>query len=573
MSANNWSVAGDSDESEITLTIHRGECMVLLAMNWRNGQPPANFVGFAIEYREPGGTEFFSVKNRLSFPGVPPDERGFPSRESPIQKFRWVHFPRNAELAGTFIYRVSPALMSPDHKLTFGVPQTTGIDLGRETYINELNVAFTRGYVSSQKFAQTYMADGNQMSTLLPLHARDGLDFVPTHPKEKAALRWMGFEASNVILAVLDEALADGSASVDVIEYDLNVPEVLSRLVALGPRLRIIIDSSGTHGQANSAETAAAAKLSASAGPSNVIRQKMGGLQHNKTIVIDGHTCKAVVCGSTNFSWRGFFIQANNAVLARGPAPVSVFKTAFEAYWSPNDDVARVKNSPAANWTDLGLPSIRAAVTFSPHSKQNPVLDSLGKYIEANTKSNVFFALAFLYQTQGAMRDAIIALSSSSNIFAYGMSDKDTAIDLRTADGHMAIVEPGLLKKNVPEPFVSEVSAGSGVQLHHKFIVTDFDTPDARVYMGSFNFSGPADTKNGENLLVINDRRVATAYMVEALRLFDHYEYRLRHDKAEEKSTRLELKMPPTKEGEEPWWLEDWTVPLKIRDRELFAKF
>ena len=53
--------------------------------------------------------------------------------------------------------------------------------------------------------------------------------------------------------------------------------------------------------------------------------------------------------------------------------------------------------------------------------------------------------------------------------------------------------------------------------MHHKFVVIDFDKPTARVYMGSYNFSTPADIENGENLLLIRDRRIAVSYMVEAL--------------------------------------------------------
>jgi hypothetical protein len=71
--------------------------------------------------------------------------------------------------------------------------------------------------------------------------------------------------------------------------------------------------------------------------------------------------------------------------------------------------------------------------------------------------------------------------------------------------------------------------------------------------------------------LVIKDQRVATADMVEAIRVVDHYEYRMRHKAAEETNTRLELKRPPQKSWEKPWWHEDRTEPLKIRDRELFS--
>jgi len=48
-----FQVFGNVEDAAFTLKIHRGEGMALLAMNWRKGQPPPDFVGFAIEYREP----------------------------------------------------------------------------------------------------------------------------------------------------------------------------------------------------------------------------------------------------------------------------------------------------------------------------------------------------------------------------------------------------------------------------------------------------------------------------------------------------------------------------------------
>jgi hypothetical protein len=41
--------------------------MVLLAMNWKVGTPSKDFVGFAIEYQEPGGNRFYSLNNRIGF--------------------------------------------------------------------------------------------------------------------------------------------------------------------------------------------------------------------------------------------------------------------------------------------------------------------------------------------------------------------------------------------------------------------------------------------------------------------------------------------------------------------------
>jgi phosphatidylserine/phosphatidylglycerophosphate/cardiolipin synthase-like enzyme len=107
--------------------------------------------------------------------------------------------------------------------------------------------------------------------------------------------------------------------------------------------------------------------------------------------------------------------------------------------------------------------------------------------------------------------------------------------------------------------------------MHHKFVVIDFEKPTARVYMGSYNFSSTADIKNGENLLVIRDRRIAVSYLVEGLSIFDHYHFRVLEQEAKEGKRKLQLAKPPRNPGEKPWWDKDYTNAHKIRDRELFA--
>ena len=64
-----YQIHGANDKALFNLTVHRGEGMVLLAMDWKKGKPPLSFAGFAIEYKEPGGTVFFTVRNRICFPG------------------------------------------------------------------------------------------------------------------------------------------------------------------------------------------------------------------------------------------------------------------------------------------------------------------------------------------------------------------------------------------------------------------------------------------------------------------------------------------------------------------------
>jgi phosphatidylserine/phosphatidylglycerophosphate/cardiolipin synthase-like enzyme len=553
--------------------------MALLAMNWKKGKPPKDFVGFAIEYKEPKGDKFFSLKNRLCFPGENGDvnPNKLSSRLSPIQKFRWVHFPRNAELAGEFVYRVTPVFMNSNDELSYGEPQRAAIELRRETYPRKLNVTFTRGFISSQAFVDRYGADS--IPTLLPAKADGGLDFVPSYKKAKEALAWMGFEARSAILDVLDEAIADKKAQVRAVLYDLNEPGIVSRLEKLGKRLKVIIDDDGAHGKPKSAETAAAKRLIKSAGKDNVQRQHMGKLQHNKIVVVDGPKTSAAVCGSTNHSWRGFFVQNNNAIILRGKAPMKLFKSAFEDYWNnPTADGFGATNS--ARWNKLGLKGIDAEIGFSPRSKKNAVLQSIADDISKNTTSSLFFSLAFLYQTKGAIQDAIKKIKKDNKIFSYGISDHEVkglngktsvGVAVQKPDGKVTLVRPEALRKNIPEPFKSEPTGGGGTRMHHKFVVIDFNEPTARVYMGSYNFSVAADTSNGENLLVIRDRRVAISYMVEAIRLFDHYHFRVAQLQAKTAKKKLQLAKPPRKKGEKAWWADDYSNPRKILDRELFA--
>jgi PLD-like domain len=567
--SNDFQVIGTNGSASFSLKLHRGEGMVLIAMNWKGGNPPIDFVGFAIEYREPDGDRFYPLKNRLSF--YPPAGEESPNqlstRLSPIQKFRWVHFPRNAELAGAFTYRVTPVFMDGTDTLSYGEAQEAALELRRETYPGELNVAFTRGFVSSQAFVDRYGAAA--IPTLLPASAKKGLDFVPTYPQADEALAWMGFEARAAILEVLDQAIADTNAQVRVIAYDLNEPEVVSRLEQLQTRLKVIIDDSKDHGYSTSAETASASRLSASAGAANVKRQRMLNLQHNKTVVVDGPAVRTVACGSTNFSWRGFFVQNNNAMILRGTGPVAAFAAAFDNYWS--QPPSAFGDSPSAAWQSLGLGGIDAQVAFSPHATSNALLASIGNDIGTNITSSLFYSLAFLYETPGPILAAIKNLLAEDSIFVYGISDRAVGgLDLQKPDGDRSPVYPSQLEGDVPPPFSREPTAGGGTRMHHKFTVIDFDQPTARVYLGSYNFSASADALNGENLLLVRDRRIAVAYMIEALRIFDHYHFRVLQRGATKAKPLVRAK-PPRRPGEVPWWQEDYTDARKIRDRELFA--
>jgi phosphatidylserine/phosphatidylglycerophosphate/cardiolipin synthase-like enzyme len=567
-----FEATGENEKAPFSLRLRRGEGMALVSMDWRDGEPPEDFVGFEIERKEPN-RDFRPLCNRIAFP----TEDGKVDREtkssdlSPFQKFRWVDFPPGPEVDGEFEYRVTPVFMDAGGALSYGdEAQTAAVVLGGDTYPGVLNVAFTRGFVSSQAFVDQFADEDGSIADLIPAKGPEGLTFKATNPKAAKAWNWMGFEARRAILELLDEAIADPDAQVRVVAYDFNLPELVERLEQLGERVKVIIDDSEDHGEKGSAETAAEARLKATAGADGVKRQHMGKLQHNKTIVVSGPRANGAVCGSTNLSWRGFFVQSNNAVVLREQAAIGAFMDAFKAYWEHGDDPAGFGATGSAALIDLQLKGIDASLTFSPHSAANARLAAIGADI-GTTGSTLLYSLAFLSITPGVVREAIQRATDDEAIFVYGVTDSgDGGIEVHKPDGVLLPVSPGALTEHVPEPFRSEPKGGGGARMHHKFVVIDFDKPTARVHFGSYNFSKAADLENGENLLEIRDRRIATAYAIEALRIFDHYHFRAANRMAKEAGEPLTLKRSPAAGGS-LWWKDYYTEAAKVRDRKAFA--
>ncbi len=63
------------------------------------------------------------------------------------------------------------------------------------------------------------------------------------------------------------------------------------------------------------------------------------------------------------------------------------------------------------------------------------------------------------------------------------------------------------------------IKKGAGA-MHHKFVIIDSE----KVFTGSFNYSMNADTRNNENLVLLNDERMAQKYYSEFFLLWEESE-------------------------------------------------
>lgn len=555
------------------MKLWRGERMCLAGFDV--DQPEDDFVGFAIECKSPGNSDFAPLRNRLAFSypssiGKPvTGARQFSSLEAPFQKFRWIHFPKEPR-DGTYTYRATKMHMPSDGKLVQGTSISLDIPLESVTYAGKLDVGFTRGMASSQAYAERFRND----ASIIPTEEESGLAFTKKTPGE--AYDWLGFEAYQLLFDFLDKAKADG-CSLDVFAYDLNEPDIVSRLEGFGPNLRAIIDDSDRHAPLTSDESKAAARLRKSAGKNNVVRMHFSNLQHNKVFIArkNGKPVR-VLCGSTNFTFRGLYIQSNNALVFNSPDAAALFDWVFDLAF--NDPSGFRKNPIATKWHLIqadGIGPIRFC--FSPHGDTDLSLSPVGAAIDQAT-SSVFYAIAFLNQmTSGPTKEALDRLMDRP-VFSYGMSDQRGKLAVKKPDGSIGLVDFRFLAANTPPPFNAEWSGGQGRHIHHKFVVTDFNLPTAKVFTGSSNLSPSGEKGNGDQLVMIEDQKVAQAYAIEAVRTFDHYHFRTAMNAAEKagkgKNPKPMTLAKPKKISGKPNWFEPSYVAdsQKARDRELFSR-
>ena len=535
-------MAEQAQSGKLSVKLRRGERMCLIAMNV-DPKPAPDFVGFAIEVKAPGSADFAPLRNRLAF-AYPADKtitgsRDYDTREAPLQIFRWIHFPYNPQPCA-YQYRVTMMHMAADGALTPGDQVVCDIELFDETMANFLDIGFTRNFASSQAFADTF-PDEESRKLILPAQPKDGLAFDKSKAP-KGVYEWLGGKSTEILFKLLNEAWTSPELTLDVMVYDLNEPDVVGALEAVAkrrtpggaPTLRIIIDNSADHGHADSAESQAAARLTVAGAA--VVRHHFDSLQHNKVIIVRRNgVLERVIGGSTNFSFRGLYIQANNMLVFQAPDALAAFSTMFDlAFQGPK---ALEKDPFSKVWHALTTTDgSTVRICFSPHPGSTPdstdvSLMPLTGAIE-QAASSVFYSVAFLNQdTKGPIRKALDRLVDKP-IFSYGVVNRKTGLQLKKPDGSDGVVDFEYLGAHAPTPFKEEWSGGAGINIHHKFVVTDFDLPSAKVFAGSSNLSISGEQGNGDHLVQISNPRVAAAYAIEALRMFDHLHFRTKMKEA-----------------------------------------
>jgi phosphatidylserine/phosphatidylglycerophosphate/cardiolipin synthase-like enzyme len=542
----------------IRLTAYGALGTVLLAFDLDH-QKTDGLAGFSVSRRSPNGTTS-TLPNRLNFSqrvtsATTPEQRQWTgSDQAPFQKFRWIDFP--AEVAqGSYTYQVSAMYFDGD-SLRAGPTTAVSLNLAPQPF-GRFSLGFTRGYLSSQAYAERF---GNRAIAPNPMT----LDY-DTAPYE-AQYDWLGYEARRLLMAYLDEVAAESATELDAFIFDFDEPAVLDRLVGLGSRLRVFMDDSNLHRGAIALEVQA--RLEASAGKDRVKLGHFNRFAHSKVMIQkrDGQAVK-VLTGSANFSVRGLYVQANNVMVIDDPAVAAAYELAFEEAF--NNMAGFAVAAIAHKWFDFaetGLPQL--GVCFSPHQAASISLEPVAQAI-SGAHSSVLFAVMELAGGGDVLAQLQQISSAGQHIFSYGVTQTTGGLKLYkpgAAGGSLASF--AYLKSKVPAPFRTEWSGGPGQVVHHKFVVVDFNDEHPTVFAGSSNLAQTGEMDNGDNLLQINDSAIATAYGIEAIRLFDHYHFR----DAMQSATDVKPLMLQGPGEAPPWWQPYYELGnVKSRDRQLFA--
>ncbi len=547
--------------TKIIAKAYTSPSLVLLAMDWPDGEVSHDFLGFAIR-RTPGfqdnKTGLFSdhswLPNRIGFNGPPSaGQSDPPSNEAPIQKFLWW----DARLDG----------LKPNSKLSYEISPVTGTPTSLnlihsdsmvvDAIISEhiefgIGTWFNRAVMSSQAFSRILNATG--------IHK----DQEPSSADTLKLRAWL----ANGMERPLPDFIASASSIVGAIYHLTDTLWVIPALktamtqskIGLVYDAKVEKDKKTGKPKANPNEDAIKTLKGVQFFPRNKTN-----IMHNKFLVAGerllataGEKPMQLTCGSTNYTTEGLTSQANLVHTFASDELAELYLERFRLLKKNPTKASTAKETGWSHTVSIGDAGIR--VFFSPEPGRPRISDSrsIETIVEAihAARSSVIFCL--FTPTDEKLRQACFTIGDAGKMM-FGIVnhivrnepdispsasgsipvDQLAALEIyhRSKDKKDVIGAEFFNAAAVPAGFEPEINIFPGAKppdfppviIHHKFIVIDAETESPVIYTGSANMSGNSVFNNDENLLEIKGSpRLAHIYLAEFLRLYEHYRARAR---------------------------------------------
>ncbi|MDQ6890089.1 MAG: phospholipase D-like domain-containing protein [Bacteroidota bacterium] len=324
-----------------SLKAWQGSTMTLLAMNIAEKPAEGSFAGFTLAYINPKGKKYY-IKNLINFNGTNAITSSY---ISPIQLFRWVHFPGSYQqtgmLTGGYTYMATPRYFDGSKKLlSFDKSKTVSVKINVDDFTKaRFSMGFTRAFLKSQAFANRYGAEQKLLPAgdwLFDTNQKAGSKNNRDFTFENMYV-WLGFSARKKTYGLLKEALDDDTISVDMYAYDFNDPVIAKMCLELGAkgRIRMIMDNAALHTGPGAKEADFQNRFNAiKTGDSEIFLCHFARYSHCKIIILKKKNKPfKVLTGSTNFSYTGLYINANHVLVFDNKNAAAYYEEVFNACW------------------------------------------------------------------------------------------------------------------------------------------------------------------------------------------------------------------------------------------------
>lgn len=206
---------------------------------------------------------------------------------------------------------------------------------------------------------------------------------------------------------------------------------------------------------------------------------------HQKFIIRDS---QSVLTGSTNFTETGTSVNLNHIIIIHNKDIAKIYNKEFKEIQQGH--FGKLNEGHDAKPKEIEVSDIRIKTLFAPD--HNPEMEIMKQIAKA--KRRVDFAIFTFSKSSGIDDQLVLSHNAGINIkgamFRSQANQKWSAKDiLKNAGLELYLVPKSGQYPNKPR------------KLHHKLMVID----EQLIIAGSFNYTGPANATNDENILVIGD--------------------------------------------------------------------
>ena len=501
--------------------------------------------GFTIKRKSGSSTAFLH-----SFIGFS-DGQKFPAPGSewqwPLQRYMWWDY--GVKVGDIVSYQVIPVsgdaanlTLNEDLASAWTAPMNVS---GQSS--KNISCFFNRGIVAAQWVARALAKEapngGSQQTSLKTLLQK---------PKDPLRDELGGLLKQQL----LDQLKQAKGGQVYAALYELNDPELIDAIKALGKSMHLIL-ANGAFSPKEPDENAAARKTLKAVVDLHDRMVSSGHFAHNKFAVFcdKAGKPKSVLTGSTNWTWSGLCGQANNGLLINDAAVAQAFLDEWNRLLSAKNAFPPALATENSKLRQFKVDDVQVTTWFAPTLKepdlnyarklianaQNGILFLFfnpGTYQEDPTKETLLQNVLERHNPKSANHNPDLYIKGVVNQEIKGLTGAATKLTPAKLfkDGHsapQAVPIDALTPANVKSKFhdfAADPLRASMVMVHSKVVVIDPFGKYPVVMTGSHNLGLKASQKNDDNLVILEGPAagpVAAAYALNIIAIYQTYRWNM----------------------------------------------